>query len=244
MDRWTLYEWCVQSPPDVVALLRRAHGGAARSLTEDFAGSAAIARAWIARGGTASAIDLDREALERGGAHERLTLVCADVTDAAQVATIASDVIHVGNFSLLYLRERAKLLAYLRLARERLHDGGIFACDTYGGVTAFELGSWSRERFLEDGRRVVSTWEHRAADPLSGHVTNALHFRVEREGELLERIVDAFVYQWRLWTPPELVDALREAGFRSTVAYANIQDPIADPRELDGDYSVCLIARK
>lgn len=243
MDRWTLYELCVQSAPDVVALLRRAHGGAARTLAEDFAGSAAVSRAWVARGGRATAIDLDAGALERAARIEGLTTVCADVTERTPAVSSASDVVYVGNFSILYLKQRERLLAYLRLARERLASGGIFACDTYGGPAAFQLGAWRRERFLEDGTRVVSTWEHRAADPATAQVENVLHFRVEREGELLESFADAFVYRWRLWSISELADALREVGFARHEVYANIHDPLESPRELDGDYSVCIVAR-
>jgi hypothetical protein len=240
-DRWTLYEACVQSPADTIELLRRAHGASPRSLCEDFAGTAAIARAWAERIGPATAIDLDSEALARAGAG--VATLLADVTDAARVAHAHADVVFAGNFSILYLRERPRLLAYLALARERVHRGGVFACDTYGGPAAFQLGTWGRERAFEGGLRVRSSWEHRAADASTGMVENALHFSVERAGERIAHLPDAFVYRWRLWSPPELADALREAGFASVGCYANIEAPVADPRELDGEFSVCLVAR-
>jgi hypothetical protein len=240
MDRWTLYEACVQSAPLVADLLERAHGGSPRSLGEDFAGSAALSREWVRRGARATAVDLDDEALERARGVERLETLVANATDAA-LRERRADIVHAGNFSLGYLRERERLLDYLRLARARLLERGVFACDTYGGPSAFELGAWRRERFLEGGARVVSTWEHRSADPATGLVENALHFRVEREGEPDFELRDAFVYRWRLWSVAELRDALREAGFRSVEL---VHDLSGDRTPLAGDFSVLVVARK
>jgi hypothetical protein len=48
LDKHELYELTVQSPPDVVRMLRALHGGQPRVLGEDFCGTAALARAWIA----------------------------------------------------------------------------------------------------------------------------------------------------------------------------------------------------
>ena len=53
MDRFDLYELCTQTPERDVALLRAIHGGTARVLGEDFAGTGALAHAWArtVRGG-------------------------------------------------------------------------------------------------------------------------------------------------------------------------------------------------
>lgn len=241
MDRWTLYEHCVQSPRDACDLLLRAHGGAPRRLLEDFAGSAAIAREWTRRGGTAVALDLDGEAL--GRASDEVSVVRADVMERAPFAEGSFDVVHAGNFSLGYLRERATLLAYLRERRRLLAGGGVLVGDTYGGRNAFELGAWDRERFLGGGVRVVSTWEHRRADPVTALVENVLHFRVERDGELVARHPDAFTYRWRLWSLPELRDLALEAGFRACDVFPDASGPLAPGAALDPDFSVALVAR-
>ena len=39
-----------------------------------------------------------------------------------------------------------------------------------------------------------------------------MHFRVERDGCIIQEETDAFVYRWRLWSVPELRDAMREGG--------------------------------
>jgi hypothetical protein len=240
-SRWQLYERCVQSPHHAAELLRTAHGNAPRMLVEDFAGSAAIAREWVRSDATARAvaIDLDAEALEFAGGVERLSLVRADARAGCDAR---ADVVHAGNFSVGYLHARDELLAYLRVARARLTRGGILACDTYGGRSAFELGGWTRECFV-DGARVVSTWEHRRADPITGLVENVLHFRVDRDGEVVAQLADAFVYRWRVWSPPELGDALCEAGFASSQVFATTSEPLRDVRELGADWSVCIVAR-
>jgi SAM-dependent methyltransferase len=246
LDRWILYERCVQSPADAIALLVAAHGGEPAVLAEDFAGSAAISRAWVGRSPRARAIatDLDPDALARAGGVERLEPVLRDVRDRSLLELGPADVVHAGNFSIGELRTRADLLAYLALARRRLAPGGILACDTYGGPSAFERGLWARERYLDDGSRCVSTWEHRAADPATAAVENALHFRVDRGGELVLALHDAFVYRWRLWGIAELADALAETGFARPELFAGLERPIASGAELAGDHVVCLVARR
>jgi hypothetical protein len=122
-DRFDLYEASVQSPPDMGRLLRAVHGDNPTRLGEDFAGTADLARHWVATvpGGTAVAIDLDAEALARAHGIDGLTTIAGDVTDRHDHEPV--DVLHAGNFSIGYLHARADLMAYLRRARERLSPG-------------------------------------------------------------------------------------------------------------------------
>ena len=139
---------------------------------------------------------------------------------------------------------------------------GVFICDTYGGESAFLTGEVHRdhwipadERFGEHkGKRVRYTWEQRKADPLTGMVTDVLHFRVESGGMIEQELLDAFVYDWRLWSVPELRDAMLEAGYAATEVYAKTADaidedgnayvlPVEDPDELDDSFIVLVAAR-
>jgi hypothetical protein len=52
-------------------------------------------------------------------------------------------------------------------------------------------------------------------NPIDHHLVCDIHFRF-RNGHTLRR---AFHYDWRLWTLPEIEDALREAGFRDVHFY-------------------------
>jgi hypothetical protein len=124
--------------------------------------------------------------------------------------------------------------------------------DTYGGAAAWRTGAVVRDHALQGGLRLRATWEQRAADPLRARVTNALSLRVDRGGDVLVDLPDAFVYRWRLWTPAELCEALLEAGFAQPECHARLGDahdpprPVRDPGELgppDGRWSVLIAAR-
>ena len=103
-------------------------------------------------------------------------------------------------------------------------------------------------------KRQRYTWQQRAADPITGRVENALHFRTDRAGDIEQELTDAFVYRWRLWSLPELRDAMLEAGFQAAQIHQQIPDavdaegkayarPITDPAELDDSYIVCVAGR-
>jgi hypothetical protein len=128
-------------------------------------------------------------------------------------------------------------------------------CDTYGGESAFRLGAVHRIHPGPDGLKIRYTWEQRRADPLTGMVENALHFRVDRDGWIVQEETDAFVYHWRLWSVPELREAMREAGFGATEVFDKAPDavdhtgrvyvqPVHDSRDLAASFIVCVAGRK
>jgi hypothetical protein len=260
VDRFDLYELCVQSPAHLVPFLRAVHGRGPRILGEDFCGTGAISRAWIAsiEGGRAIAVDRDAEALARARCDERITVIEGDVRTATDPTRHSADVIFAGNFSIGELADRGSLIAYFRHVRARLRRDGVFVCDTYSGASAFRTGAIERMHASPDGAMIRYTWEQRGADPLTARVENALHFRVERAGEIVQEITDAFVYRWRLWSVPEVRDALAEAGFASSEVYSELPREgefdsqfasevsvhPADGRELAESFIVCVAGRK
>lgn len=257
LDRHDLYELCVQSPGDLVGMLSAIHGHAPLVLGEDFAGTAALSRLWAesAPRRRAIAIDLDTEALDRHPAHKRVTRLAADVHRVTLADLPSCDAIFVGNFSIGYLHERRDLIRYLRRCVWRLKRRGVFVCDTYGGASTFTTGTVKREHRTPDGRRVIYTWEQRDADPITGLVTNAMHFQVDRDGDIELRIADAFVYNWRIWSLPELTDAMLEAGFSDVEIYDKVPSavdgegnvymaPVDDGADLEESFIVCVAARR
>ncbi len=252
-DRHDLYERCVQSTDHLEPLLSAIHGNDPRVLAEDFAAGGALSRAWVDAHPDRSAIAVDHDPgpLERCAGHDRIKTITADVRQA----TDSADLLFAGNFSIGELHDRAEVLAYMRHARERLNPGGVFVCDTYGGETAYFTGAVERDHTGPDGELVRYTWEQIEADPLTARVRNALHFDVYQNGAILQKLTDAFVYDWRLWSVPELRDLLLEAGFGTTEVYSQTLDamdedgrgyalPITDPEELDGaTFIVCVAAR-
>lgn len=252
MDRYDLYETAAQSPEMEARFLRAAHAGAPRVLCEDFCGSGAVCRAWVDLhpDHRAVCVDNDPDALGalRARASDaqqgRMTIRQRDVRDA----TDAADIVCALNFPVGYWHTRADLLRYLRGVHARLNDAGVFVCDLYGGASAFLAGESDQE--LRGG--VLYTWEQRDADPTTGLVENAMHFRLPDGRE----VRDAFTYRWRLWSIAEMRDALLEAGFASTEVHNRLGDaidhdgnlhvrPILDGGlELDDDYVVYVVGRR
>jgi SAM-dependent methyltransferase len=225
-DKHDLYELCVQSPKDLVPLLRAVHGSEPMTLGEDFSGTAALSHLWVERDeAKAIAVDFDEEALHKRGEHERISKHQCDVHEIREPC----DVLFVGNFSIGYLHTRDELVEYLTHVKSRLTPGGVFICDTYGGDTAYTLGGVHRAHPMPGGKLCRYTWEQHEADPTTGMVTNLIHFRVERAGVIEFELEDAFVYEWRLWSIPELRDAMSDAGFDQTQVYTKLADA------LDGD---------
>ncbi len=256
LDKHDLYELCVQSPGELAPMLRAIHGGDPRVLGEDFAGTAALSYLWAESGpeARAVAVDLDASALMRRPEHPRVQRIIGDVRAATGAGTHACDVLFVGNFSIGYLHSRAELVGYLRHARSRLNPAGVFVCETYGGESAFLTGEVTRDHRLPGGRRVRYTWEQREANPLTGMVTDVLHFQVDRAGDIELRLADAFVYRWRLWSVPELRDAMAEAGFAATEVYDKTPDatdaegnaymlPVSGEGDVEDSFIVCVAAR-
>lgn len=254
-DRHRLYELCVQSPRHAVLLLRAIHGVDPMVLREDFAGTGAVSREWIrqVRGGRAIAVDHDKTTLARAGRSGRIRKIVADVRKAPLVER--ADVIFVGNFSIGEIHTRKALVAYLKKCATRLARGGIFVCDTYAGQSAFRVGSVRRQHHAPGKVRITYTWEQRDANPLTAMVVNAIHFRADRDGTVVADIADAFVYRWRLWSVPELRDAMEEAGLRGPEVFNQLPDavdtdnnayvePLVDPEELGDSFIVCVAARK
>jgi SAM-dependent methyltransferase len=264
LDRHALYELCAQAPQRDVRILRAMHGGEPRVLGEDFSGSGALSRAWVrlVKGGRAVAVDHDGEPLERlqrearrARAGRRIKVIRADVVDVRDEV----DLVAVLNFSICELHTRAELVEYLSHARQRLRAGGILVCDLYGGADSFLTGRVRERRIGPCGERITYTWEQRTADPLTGRVVNAMHFRIApgakrgRRPEAVE-LRDAFVYDWRLWSVPELREVMVDAGYASTAVYprfAGAMDvdgglfvcPIEDAAELDDSFAVYVVGR-
>ncbi|HED53234.1 MAG TPA: class I SAM-dependent methyltransferase [Phycisphaerales bacterium] len=251
-DIYSLYEACVQSPPEMTALLRAIHGNNPKILAEDFSGTGALCRYWAEHvdGGRAIAVDRNPEPLSRLQGASGVEIVQADVMQANAKA----DCLFAGNFSIGYHHSRPALLAYLKHVRERLNPGGTFVCDTYGGETAYTIGRVIREVPLPGSQICKYQWEQRYADPLTGRVTDVLHFRVFEGDEVIADFPDAFIYEWRLWSVPELRDAMAESGFHMSDVYAELPDavddqgnvyaePITDPEWIGDNFIVCVAGR-
>ncbi len=217
-DAHVLYEEAVQAPEHesgfLDRLFQRTTGRRAGLLREDFCGTAALACAWVRRGRAhrALGIDLDPPTLHWAEAHnlaalndeqrQRIALVQSDVL---QVRRPRADMIAALNFSYSVLQTRSAMLAYVRNARRGLLPGGLLVLDALGGPLTQKAHTYRKR--LRGGWTYL--WEQVSFDPISHHTLCRIHF--EHLGRRRHR--NAFTYDWRLWTLPELRELLVEAGF-------------------------------
>jgi SAM-dependent methyltransferase len=216
-DKYDCYQRSVQEPEAEIRVIERVfareRGRPARSLREDFCGTAAMACEWVQRHrhNTARGVDLDPDCLDWGGRHNVRRL---DPDQQSRVKLIQGDVLDVGhepvdvtvafNFSWFIFQTRPALLRYLRAARATLKSDGLFFLDAYGGPEAQQ-----ETRIRRRCAGFTYVWEQRAFDPIGCIGQNAIHFEF-KDGSAMR---NAFRYDWRLWSLPELRDLLREAGF-------------------------------
>jgi hypothetical protein len=222
-DVYELYQEAVQDPEGDVALVsrifRRHFDRPPRLLREDFCGTAAMACAWVKHHSENRAwgIDLDPEPLKWGYEHnvsalrpdqaERIQLVEGNVLYATHEPV---DVTVAFNFSYFTFKTREQLLLYFEKARSTLGDEGALILDLYGGADAQKRMTETREHDTFD-----YVWDQDVFDPINNRAVNYIHFEFS-DGSRIHR---AFSYDWRLWSIPELRDALTDAGFAKTEAY-------------------------
>jgi hypothetical protein len=229
-DRYDMYQQAVQAPDvDVVffdRVFREVHGQTATSLREDFCGTAAICCEWVKTESTrlAYGVDLDPEPLQWGRDHNlseldpsqqaRVQLLEADVRSAD---VPPCDVVAAQNFSYCVFKTRDELRTYFERARAGLSDHGVFIVDLFGGYESMED---DREEITEyDDFDYV--WDQHRFDPVTHFGTYKIHFRFKDRS----RMDDAFVYDWRLWTIPEVREVMLEAGFDEAHVYWEETDP-------------------
>ena len=222
-DLYDLYEAAVQDPEGDVALLQRMYrtyyDRDPHVLREDFCGTAALCAAWVKSDAEnrAFGVDLDphplawcrKKSFPKLGPEltERITLLEGDVRDVKHEAV---DVTVGFNFSYFIFHERKDLLAYFRRAYESLRPNGMFVVDLYGGADSQRTMTETRDHTEFD-----YVWDQDLFDPIHNRAVNYIHFEFS-DGSRIER---AFEYDWRLWSIPEVRDALHEVGFSRTDAY-------------------------
>ena len=222
-DRHILYEravQCVESEIDMVdETFLKLRGRQARTLREDFCGTANTSCEWVRRrtDNLAWGVDLDDEVLGWGKQHnlgslteeamERVQLLHADVLN---VDTPAMDVVLAMNFSYWIFRTRETLKAYFSRIRECLVDDGVLFLDFYGG---YETMREMEEETDHDDFTYV--WDQNRYNPITGEMNCQIHFKFPDGSQMKQ----AFSYDWRLWTLPEVRELLEEAGFSRVLVH-------------------------
>lgn len=222
-DIHELYEEAVQAVDMEIEFLqqtfRELRGREAESFREDFCGTASAACEWVRTGAGRHAVgvDIDPDVLEWGRRHRvsrlpaaarpRVKLTNADVM---QVATEPVDVLAAFNFSYWIFKTRDALREYFRKAHAALKPDGLLFLDAFGGP---EASAVQKERTKHKGFTYI--WDQAEFEPVTSRIVCHIHFRFP-DGS---RIKQAFSYDWRLWTLPELSELLAEAGFAGSTVY-------------------------
>lgn len=221
-DKHWLYEHSVQNVEFecrfIARVFQRHFGRRGPFLREDFCGTANLSCEWIRQGRDhrALGIDLHGPTLDWGRAHHvsrlgaaasRLRLVQDDV---CRVSRPRTDIVCATNFSWWVFKRREQLLGYLRNAFASLRPEGLLLMDIYGGPEAQVAQEEERPC---DGFTYV--WDQASYNPITQDYRCHIHFRFP-DGTERRR---AFSYDWRLWSVPELRDAMREVGFAETAVY-------------------------
>lgn len=244
VHRLELYRWAVQDPLTQMRVLDRIYrtcypGRVPTRLREDFAGNCADSVAWVALAAAneAVAVDLDAQTLDWGMARarrllgtraQRLHALAADVFAVAPPQVEPAHLLAALNFSLFYFHSRERLRDYFSHARTCIAPDGLLVANAYGGPDT--------QRAHRDVQTVADRpglpgeaappafdyeWEQRGYDALSARTECRIHFALA-DGSNLR---DAFVYDWRMWTLPELTEVAREAGFGRVEVWRHTYDP-------------------
>ena len=216
-DKLILYQKSVQSPESDARFFTRYFKKLARRplriLREDFCGTALLCCEFVRlhKENIAIGVDLDTPTLRWAHRHnlsrlppkvrERVHLARANVLDLRRPKV---DAVAALNFSYSVFKTRRELGAYIKTAYASLSPGGVLFLDAWGGgETQFILKE--RRRF----RGFDYVWHQAEFDPITHEILCKIHFEF-RDGT---RMRNAFLYDWRLWTLPELRELMYEAGF-------------------------------
>lgn len=224
-DPHLLYQKSVQSPEHDIALLagyfEEYTKQPLRHFREDFCGTAFLSSFFVTQhpDNQALAIDLDWPTLNWGIKHimshltpdqqQRLSFIHDNVLN---IRYPLSQLTVAMNFSYMVFRDRPTLLQYFTNAKRSLQPGGLFVLDIWGGSETQVEQEEHREIDNSDDDGIgdfIFVWDQEVFDPSTYFCTTRIHF-VFRDGSELR---NAFVYNWRLWTIPDVTELLKEAGF-------------------------------
>jgi SAM-dependent methyltransferase len=218
-----VYEEAVQAVDSEVEFLRDTflalRKRPALSFREDFCGTASAACEWVRTtpNGFAIGVDNDASVLEWGRKKRVGRLSESDRArvklledDVRNVVTDKVDIVGAFNFSYFMFETRAELRNYFARARDALNDDGVLFLDAFGGPESITI---QKEKTKYDGFTYI--WDQAHFEPVTNHITCHIHFKFP-DGSKLK---NAFTYEWRMWSLPEIRELLLEAGFASARVY-------------------------
>ncbi|MDB5036743.1 MAG: hypothetical protein JWQ35_271 [Bacteriovoracaceae bacterium] len=229
-NKYELYEASVLDASEDVKLFQKFYRNQFKKdpliYREDFCGTFAHSTEWVKLRdkNKAYALDLALEPIEYGfknhfskltkDQQSRLWVLKRDVLTGIREK---ADLITAMNFSYFCLKQRESLKKYFQKVYYSLKPNGLFLIDVMGG-SEMQMQSIEQRR-IDWGKKkpkLIYFWEQKNFDPITHDANFSIHFKV---GGTKKRIKDAFTYDWRLWTLPELREIMIEAGFKKADVY-------------------------
>lgn len=222
-DKHAAYALAVQSPQEDARFLRRVYqelsGKAPVTLREDFCGTFALCCAWVklAAQNRAWGLDIDPDPLGYGACHylpglttEQRSRLNIRKLDVMSPRAPKADIICAFNFSYFIFQRRNTLVSYFERCRRRLNPKGVFVVDIFGGP--------HHGHPCVDSKRLPGMkyfFEQSEFDP----ITNKTRFHLSFQPKGRRKLSRVFSYDWRMYSIPEIRDAMLDAGFKDTVVY-------------------------
>lgn len=245
-NKYFLYEESVQAPVIDTKMLASIYADIfkrePRSLREDFCGTFNLAAEWVKRDPRNSAvgIDLDKEPLQYGWEHhyaelspdeqDRLIILNENVMN---VTSPKVDMIAAFNFSFYIFKERKSLIDYLKTAHKTLDKKGMICLEMVGGAGFIKKTRDVRTIPHPDGGSFKYIWDQASFDPVTRNGMYYIHFKFRGKRERSK----VFSYDWRIWTIPEVREALEEAGFIRSKVYWEKRSKFVPVEKGDNDHT-------
>jgi hypothetical protein len=236
-DKYEYYESSVQSPDEQAVLFegmfKELRGRDPVSLKEDFCGTFLISCEWVKLhpSRTALGVDLDPETIAYGKSHGYKKLTASEkkrithsVQDVCKPTVQKVDVIAACNFSFFIFKEREQMKKYFSAALKSLHKEGILVLEMAGGPGFIATVKEQRTYTVKGIGKYTYYWHQKSFDPVNNHGIYAIHFRTPKK----ELKKDVFVYDWRVWSIPELREILIECGYSDVAVYWEQADKQGD----------------
>jgi len=221
-DKYALYLQSVQSPDTDAEFLRATYQELRKRqpkiLREDFCGTFQLCIEWakLNTRHQSFGLDLDPEPLQYGrealqkmpsGLRARVQTLEMNVLDPKGPR---SDLTVAMNFSYFIFQTRSEIVNYFRRARRSLNENGLLFLDVFGGSACADA---NEEKTVYPNFNYY--WHQHGYDPVTARAKFSIHFKPKG----MRKIEDVFTYDWRMWTIPELREALHDAGFTKSHVY-------------------------
>ena len=222
-NRYNLYEESVQNvdfeTEFFAKIFKKYTKKQCTKIREDFCASAKISQAWVKRNKSniAYAVDLNKKILNFAknrskqectvNEFERIKFIKGN---SQTKSTPKVDLVAACNFSYWVFKTRSELIKYFKNIYKCLNNTGVFMLDAFGGYEAHQELEESTKH-----KNFTYVWDQHSFNPITNDLTCYIHFEFP-DGSSMRK---AFVYEWRLWSLPEIKECLQEAGFKSVDVY-------------------------